>query len=57
MAAIDGSAGPSMATKSAVDGPAGQAVAGDHLRRDRSLHPKSKIIGCTGNIVKLSLAK
>ena len=27
--------GPSMATKSAMDGPAGPVVAGDHLRRDR----------------------
>ena len=34
MAAIDGPAGPPMATKSAMDGPAGPVVAGDHLRRD-----------------------
>ena len=27
--------GPSMATKSAMDGPAGPVVAGDHMRRDR----------------------
>ena len=26
-----------MATKSAIDGPAGPVVAGDHLRRDSSL--------------------
>ena len=37
MAAIDGPAGPSMATKFAMDGPAGPVVAGDHLRRDSSL--------------------
>ena len=37
MAAIDGPAGPSMAIKSAMDGPARPVVAGDHLRRDRSL--------------------
>ena len=36
MAAIDGPAGPSMATKSAIDSPAGPVVAGDHLRRDRT---------------------
>ena len=35
MAAIDGLAGLSMATKSAIDGPAGPVVAGDHFRRDR----------------------
>ena len=35
MAAIDGPAGLSMTTKSAIDGPAGPVVAGDHLRRDR----------------------
>ena len=34
MAAIDGPAGLSMATKSAINGPAGPVVAGDHLRRD-----------------------
>ena len=34
MAAIDGPAGPSMATKSAMDGQAGSVVAGDHLWRD-----------------------
>ena len=38
MAAIDGPAGPPMATKSAMDGPAGPVVAGDYLRRDRSLY-------------------
>ena len=37
MAAIDGLAGPSMATRSAIDGLAGLVVAGDHLRRDRPL--------------------
>ena len=37
MAAIDGLAGPPMATKSAMDGPAGPVVAGDHLQRDRPL--------------------
>ena len=37
MAAIDGLAGPSMATKSAMDGPAKPAVAGDHLWHDRPL--------------------
>jgi len=31
MAAIDDPAGPSMATKSAMDGLAGPVVAGDHL--------------------------
>ena len=36
MAAIDGPAGPPMATKSAMDGPAGPVVVGDHLRRDMS---------------------
>ena len=41
MAAIDGPAGPSMATKFAMDGPAGPVVAGDHLRRDRPPLPKS----------------
>ena len=39
MAAIDGRAGPPMATKSAMDGPAGPVVAGDHLRRDRARAP------------------
>ena len=34
MAAIDSPAGPSMATKSAINGPAGPVVAGDHLRHD-----------------------
>ena len=34
MAAIDGPAGLSMATKSAIDDPAGPVVAGDHLRCD-----------------------
>ena len=38
MAAIVGPGGPSMATKSAIDGPGGPVVAGDHLRRDRSLN-------------------
>ena len=37
MAAIEGLAGSSMATKSAMDGPAGPVVAGDHLWRDRPL--------------------
>ena len=37
MAAIDGPAGPPMATKSAIDGPAGPVVVGDHLRRDSPL--------------------
>ena len=36
MAAIGGPAGPSMATKSAMDDPLGPVVAGDHLRRDMS---------------------
>ena len=33
---------PSMATKSAIDGPARPVVAGDHLQRDSPLH------ACTG---------
>ena len=33
--ADDGPARPSMATRSAIDGPVGPVVAGDHLRRDR----------------------
>ena len=37
MAALDGPARPSMATKSAMDGLAGSVVVGDHLRHDRSL--------------------
>ena len=37
MVAIDGPARPSMATKSAMDGPAGPVVVGDHLQRDSSL--------------------
>ena len=37
MAAIDGPAGPSMATKSTIDGPARSVVAGDHLWHDSSL--------------------
>ena len=37
MAAIVGQGGPSMATKSAIDGPGGPVVAGDHLRRDRPM--------------------
>ena len=36
MAAIDGQARSSMATKSAMDGPAGPIVAGNHLQHDRS---------------------
>ena len=35
MAAIVGPGGTSMATKSAIDGPGGPVVAGDHLQRDR----------------------
>ena len=31
------SGGPSMATKFAIDDPGGPVVAGDHLRRDRTL--------------------
>ena len=42
MAAIDGPAGPFMATKSAIDGPAGPVVAGDHLRRDRTSQVRSE---------------
>ena len=38
MAAIDGLAGPSMATRFPIDGLAGPVVVGYHLRRDRSLH-------------------
>ena len=38
MAATDGPAGPSMATRSAIDGLAGPVVAGDHLWRDRPQH-------------------
>ena len=37
MAAINGLARPSMAIKSAMDGPARPVVAGDHLRRDSTL--------------------
>ena len=37
MAAVDGPAGPSMGTKSAIDCPAGPVVAGDHLRGDSTL--------------------
>ena len=37
MAAIDGPAGPPMATKSAMDRPAGPVMAGDHLRHDSTL--------------------
>ena len=37
MAAIDDPAGPSMATRSAIHGPAGPVVVGDHLQRDRSM--------------------
>ena len=33
--AMDGPAGPSMATTFAIDGPAGPVVAGDRLQRDR----------------------
>ena len=42
MAAIDGLAGPPMATKSAMDGPAGPVVAGDHLRHDSTLTGKPR---------------
>ena len=34
MEPIDGPVKPFMATKSAIDGPAGPVVVGDHLRRD-----------------------
>ena len=37
MAAILGPGGPSMARKIVTNGPEGPVVAGDHLRRDRSL--------------------
>ena len=37
MAAIVGPRGPSMTTKFAIDGPGGPVVAGDHLRRDRTI--------------------
>ena len=40
MATIDGLAGSSMATESAIDGPPGPVVAGDHLWRDRL------VLGC-----------
>ena len=43
MAAIDSPAGPSMATKFAVDGPAGPFV-GDHRWRDR---PHACIATCS----------
>ena len=36
--------GPSMATKSAMDGPAGPVVAGDHLRRDRTTSEVPKLL-------------
>ena len=40
MEAIDGPARLSMATRSAIDGPAGPVVAGDHLRPDSPPHDK-----------------
>ena len=42
MAAIVGPGRPSMATKSAIDGPGGPVVAGDHLRRDTD--PMARVI-------------
>ena len=44
MAAIVGPGGPSMAKIFAIDGPGGQVVAGDHLRRDRPLSLIIRII-------------
>ena len=43
MAGIDGQAGPSMATKSAMDGPVRPVVAGNHLWRDRLFDERAHI--------------
>ena len=51
-----GPARPSMAPKSAIDGPAGPVVAGDHLRRDRGTIDVASGIKSCDQVVFISVA-